>query len=707
MSLKSKHPNMAKFPKSFLYAGIILLISLLCAAAYMGGGKSENAFNKVAASSEQSAGPGPEKVVSDSNSSCPTQLLWQTDARQMYDYELETDILLDPSVLTGESGAKTKIRVGVKGILNFRIFDHPTKSSGTSEKIEGWEKSVYAGFQFSPAEVRIYGNSDTEGRRMAELEKLYETFFIVAFSKQGTPSMFYFPNPLDPKDKSSLSELVKIAQLFMPSKKLSKEWVEGKHQWVKKEKRASGKFEAEYFVHKDECDTIVKRNLRCLSVLSNDMSSPGSEKVNLTGHVIHSEFKGRIEPDVSWLASFSGSEQFEIRAGKNVWSVSEGTINLRLREFDPNPSLAIWKEDQGVKAIIQSFADPDKKADTKAIGAWEQERMKGMAEQFKNVSVSELLADIKDALEAGNNQSEMARLTHTLRDFLETYPEKALSVPDLIKNMALSDQGAGSVLLALQLAGHPQAQDALKTVFEDGEQLSDNRLRAIVASGGIKAPEKPLIESLFNLSENREDADDEDLERSDTGFLALGILSDALSKGENPSDAQGINERILNYLENSDDERERIICLKALDNSAAPSIIPEIEPYLVSESVAERSAAVGTLRNFSDDYSLELLAEALENDPETSVRDTAVEALAERGGISEVEHVRKQLSEETDENLRRKMIRFLGENRTPDVTETLKSQLEKESSRAAAKDIFRALYEVRAQQTGGENHAIQ
>lgn len=684
-----------KFPNRLILVGIVLLISLVSAAVYMGlrSSGSGDSSGKAATPLSQPVSADKDKT---SDGPCPAPLYWQTDARQMYDYDMETDILLDPSVLTGNSGQKTKVRVSVKGILNFRIFDDPVKSSDSSEKIQGAEKSVYAGFQFSPAEVKLYGESETEGRRMTELESLYETFFVTAFSTEGMPSLFYFPAPLDEKDKNSVSELIKIAQLSISTEESSQERDDkGTVRWYKDEIRSTGAFKAEYAVHQAACNEIIKKNISCLAVRATDILNNAAKDIKLTGHIVDSEFRGTTAPNVSWLKTFSGSETFEIRVGNDVWSESKGTIRLSLRAYEPNPELAIWKENRPIKDILLSFADPEKKS--KAPGAWEQERVKGLSEQFKDVSASQLMQKLKDAVSAGANQSDLAVLTHTLKDFFEIYPEKALSVPGLLKDMNLSDQAAGSVLLALQLAGHSQAQTALKAVFEDEGQTADNRLRAIVASGGIQKPEKELIGSLFGMAETREGKTDDGLERSDTAFLALGILSDTLSKSEKPSDSQAVNERIINYLQNSQDEREHIICLKALDNTANPEVISVVEPYLLSDSVMERSAAVSALRNFSDAHSLELLSDALENDPEDVVRGSAVDALAERGGIDAVEQIRTRLPNEPEENLRRNMIRFLGKNKTPAVVETLKKQLEAETSRDIAKDIFRALYEKKTE----------
>jgi len=326
-------------------------------------------------------------------------------------------------------------------------------------------------------------------------------------------------------------------------------------------------------------------------------------------------------------------------------------------------------------------------------GAWEKRRLQSLAEKLEDLSVSQIMLEIKNAAASGASQSDLATLSHTLRDFLELYPEEADSIPPLLKERNLTGKAAGSVLLALELVGHPEAQTALKDVFEDNDQISDNRLRAIVAAGGIAKSEEELVESLFNLSEaGREGGNDDDLERADTSLLALGILSYSLSKGEEPAESNAINERIVTSLQRSEDKRERVMCLKALGNTSNPDIISAIEPYLTSESAAERAASAGSLRNFSDEHTLELLVDSMEDDPESGVRKAAISALSDRGGIGIVEPVCRHLPNEPDDYLRRMMVSVLGKNKTPEVVDTLKKQLEVETSSEVAKEIYRVLY---------------
>ena len=600
----------------------------------------------------------------------------------MYDYELLTEITLDASALLGKRVAgsqnKEKVDINVEGVLNFRNFG----------KLNTSEDSVYVGFQFSPVQVTI------SGKRAPDLEKLYQSFFIVAFRTLGNPLLFFYSGNLDEKDKLSLSELIKSVQVYIPPG----ESLKGRHHWHINEKHSAGEFTARYFFLSHACNTIYKENIRSVYIASpmlRKIKGGSDEGIKLTGHLVESGFKGIVDADVSWLKVFSGFEIFETHVKKSVLSRSRSRVAMNLRAFEPDPDLQIWKENRPIKEVLESFAISGKKGGGKT-GTWEERRLQALRNKFEDVSLSRIMEDIRNSIDSGISRAEMSDLIHSLRDFLTIFQEEIPLIPNLIKELGLTENAAGSVILALELMGDPVAQDALIEIIEDDEQTSDNRLRGIVAAGGIEKPEKDLIDTLFDLSEkNRKRKNDHALERADTALLALGILSHNLSRGGNPSKAEDITNRIIDNLQATTDERERLFSLKALANTLSPEILPVLEPYFTSESPDERAASVRALRGFSDDQTLQLLTKMVDQEPIFRVRKAALETLMQRDGTEVVEYLNGYLPKEPDEFLRRMMIKFLGERKAdyPVILNTLKNQLEHESSRELAKEIFRALYE--------------
>ena len=65
--------------------------------------------------------------------------------------------------------------------------------------------------------------------------------------------------------------------------------------------------------------------------------------------------------------------------------------------------------------------------------------------------------------------------------------------------------------------------------------------------------------------------------------------------------AKDITKRIIDNLEATTDEQERLFSLKALANTLSPEILPVLEPYFTSESPDKRAASVRALRGFSDE----------------------------------------------------------------------------------------------------------
>ncbi len=702
--MKSDQPDTSKFPSKWpIRISLIMLPLFVLLIAYMGvqAPPSGPSSQRTDISDQLMAvNEGGEKA-------CPRPLLWKIGTRQMYDYELETHMTLDSSAISrgaSSSGEKRNVRINIKGILNFRIFDRSDELlegekellyvgfqlDPLKEVLDDEREAVYVGFQLDPVRVSIYEEHVSEGKRIPELERLYGTFFVTAFGSEGIPLLFYFPEQLDEKDKISLSEIIKIAQADLPLEGHPDEWIDGKLKWHEDETHATGVFRSEYIVYDDECDVFHKKNVQCLSIRDAGKEA-GSKELKLTGHVVESKFKGTTAPDTCWLKTFYGSETLQIRLGTAVWSESKSRIKLKLRYFQPDSNLAIWEERRPLKDILKSLTASETKHGNRIAGVWERMRVQTLAEQLGDLSLSQIMTEIKRGVDSGMSQSDLGGWVHKLKCFLELYPEEATFVPDLLKELNVTGNSAGMIILGLELAGHSQAQIAIKSIFEDDDQVADIRLKAIVATGGLANPGKEIIASLFNLVDSGKK--DEDIEMRDTALLSLGILSRKLSEGGNPAESQAINDQIISYLQNSENARQRVACLKALGNSASPEIVSVIEPYLSSDSVAERTSAVQSLQSFSDEHTLELLTGILEGDKETMVRHAAIGALVRRGGSEVVEHMRKHLPVEPEVSLRRKMIQFLGKHRTPEVIETLKRQLELENSRPIARDIVRALHE--------------
>ena len=515
-----------------------------------------------------------------------------------------------------------------------------------------------------------------------DLEKLYNTMFIVAFTEDGKPVQFYFPEYLEEKDRISLSEIIYAVQIVIP---MNKE----KNQWATIESNSTGNFEVNYSID-NNCNVINKKIITCISLKGLDNNNENS--IQLKGRVINSSFIANIDNDISWIKNFSGSETLEIKNKKNeVWSKSLMYVNLKyIDQFKPDPNLDIWKINKSLSDVLKSFLTTKTSYQQ---GYWSKKHLQSLKEQFQNTNLDQIIEEIEKAIDANEPQTRIVQLTHKLVDYLTVFPEQSDFLPDKIKDMEIKDLKAGNVILALELTGNIEAQEALINLIEDSNQKDDIRLKSIVAAGGIKLPDKTLIESLFKQNNIvREDNSEFNIERADTSILSLGILSDSLYKSGNKNESQSLIEKISEKLNNSEDIRERIACLKSLDNSENEKIKPIIEPFLQSDSTVEREAAASAFRHFNDEYSRNLLLNTYQNDASSNVKKAAIEALMYQGGDEVLKLVKTQLPVEKNEDIRRAMIIFLGNHKTPEVLSILQQQLNLETKKDIAEEIIRAIY---------------
>ena len=593
---------------------------------------------------------------------------WQPQAKQIYQFKASYDIITDNSLIFGnvkntktQRNQKSHVVYTIEGILNFRILEQK-------------KDLVFVGLQLCPVTIAF------SGKAVPGLKKLYQTYFLVAFSRNGRPAHFYFPDSLAKEDQISLAGIVSGIQTILPPRPQKK--------WDYSEKDASGEYQAHYTMLKD--NKIHKQKMRYLSVNTRKMASANG--IELTARIVESGFQIFLSPEVSWVDKISGSEVIKFQSGNATLITARSNLELTLLPFHADPSLAIWKENRPLEKILTAFAKPAKRP---PVSFWKEQRKERQLERFKGVNIMALTDKVIQA----KGQPGIIDAINSLRDYLKTFPEEAEKIPDILLSADMSSSAAAGIINSLELAGNLEAQEALIDIMQNGRQTQINRVRAIVAAGGLQMPEEETINSLMQQADlgRSKNADDATVERSDTALLTLGILSDTLSKAGDSGRAEDINLKLTDYLQHAINAEDKIICLKAMGNLSNDGLLPVIEPYLLAKDPEVRLAAADSLRNLSDDHSLNLLLERLEQEPVARVRGKVFETIEDRGkgNKAAIGRVIQDLPNENDPDLRNKMVVFLGKNKKafPGITETLKEQLASEKSPKVIKSIYKALYE--------------
>lgn len=575
--------------------------------------------------------------------SYPLKFNWESGARQMYRVKMiyEMDIELSKE-------DRGHFSQQIDGILNFRILEaNPDK--------------IKIGFQLSPIAIYI------SGKRVPELESIYSTFFLASFRRTGKPIKFYFPNNISEQEEIAISEVIRGLQVIIP------ENMKDKKDWSTEEAHSTGKYIARYAV---DGNTILKKKLKYLSV---DVKTVRGEAPASKVKIINSRFMAKPSIPLSWLETVSGSEDLNIKSGNVVWLKAEMRTSLELVPFKPDPSLIIWKEKRSFEEILASF----KKGKKEVASYWEKKQGEALKKELEHVDLNEIVSQL--AKTEGKDINEI----HLLRDYLCSFPEEASEIPALLLKKDINSGAAASIINALELSGHPEAQKALVSVMQDNHQLPLNRIRAIVALNGIQEPTGEALNALWDQFETRSNS--LSLEMSNTAALALGSISNTL-KDEDPDLSMEINFHLAECLSNTGNNKEEtIILLKAMGNAADSSLVREIEPFISSEEPAIRAAAAEAYRNYADADSLSILSRQLTIEPEQEVRNAIVESLINREpDIGCIAIVQSLISAETNEDVRYNMIMFLGKNKEdyPQVITTLKEQASQEKSPEVLKLIY-------------------
>jgi len=392
----------------------------------------------------------------------------------------------------------------IDGILNFRI-------------LEVTPKEVKIGFQLSPIAIYIFG------KRASELEKIYTTFFLASFSKTGKPIKFYFPNNISKQEEFAISEIVRGLQVNIPKN------LKDKKEWTTKETNSSGTYIAHYTIRGN---SILKKKLKYLNV---DIKTVRGKAPLSTIELLHSKFLAKPSASMSWLERISGSENMNIKNGNVVWLKSGMKASLALMPFKPDPSLTIWSEKRDFNLIAVSF----KKGKKKAVSYWEKKQREALKERLEQTNLKKIITQMVKMPGEDINQ------LHLLRDYFSFFPEKALEIPALFLKKKVNSGTAASVINALELSGTTEAQKALISIMWDSYQLPLNRIRAIIALGGIQDPAEYTLNALWGQIEKK-GTDSLSIELSNTAALALKNISNAL-KVKKPDLSMKINSRLSKY----------------------------------------------------------------------------------------------------------------------------------------------------------------
>ena len=629
---------------------------------------------------------------------CSASFSWFLSSKQMYDYQLKTDIEINASsaILDSDRFPPTKTTIDVSGTLNFRILPVPEKWP-----IQLEQSLIFIAFQLSDATVK-YAENGQDLNRQADLEKLFQTLFCAAFAQNGLCFKFFFPNNLTLTERASLSELIYAVQLVMPDHPENKEW-------TVPEVHSLGRFLAEYRIKENNCQLIEKKNTRCISLVQENFDD-ASLPFSLSANILFSQFELLVDPWQSWIKNCDGSEHIELsHSNGQLWSSSKTSVKLHAIAFNPDPDLAIWSDQQDLESLLLAFFNASESRKKK--GTWEKRRKEAIKKRLKNRNFKQLVSQLEHSVSQSSSQSQNARVSHLLQDYLTAYPRAAHRIPEWIKSGKVSDDAVGHMVLILEKTGHLDAQQALSAIITDSEQATHHRVKAIVAAGTLSNPTSEIGEDLRLQTETLSNKGFSEV--SKTALLALGTLSHTYQKNGQLDDAQKMINHLKDMFLESDDPANKITCLKAMGNVGNDQLLTVIDlalPEIQStDKMDENSAnmltqvsAILALGNHPESpETIDRLIPLLNHD-QSIIRRAVVDALTHMESSTVVHRLCDQLLTESDQQIRRTIIRYLGDHIDDKVQQTLLEHLDLGNehpdkmplSRDEAEDVFRIIGEL-------------
>ncbi len=347
--------------------------------------------------------------------------------------------------------------------------------------------------------------------------------------------------------------------------------------------------------------------------------------------------------DTQWLLSAKMDEKSEIYMGRTKNATSHIVASIQRSDDLIDPTLMIWQFNGSINKLKERYH----KKPTQ--GYFKRLEMKLKKERFAHSGTT--IATLLDMFDPNDLHS-----LEKLVDFLKLYPQKATVLYDAIKQSG--DKRAAALINVLELAGTPKAQQVLTQIASSEAFQHMNQLRAIIALGGVEKPTEETIDYLWEKWQQREDMDKLDL--SNTSILSLGILG---SKSEQSSKIrQHLKEA---YSQAMDENAKRRILLLSMQNADARYFKSEIFEALEDQNPNVKGAAVKALRGIDSDEVREHLSTLMITKEEVNVRRRVAKVLQSIPPDRQlIEQARKNLFQESDNLVRRELIRYLWKHRS-------------------------------------------
>lgn len=433
------------------------------------------------------------------------------------------------------------------------------------------------------------GNPGTDAVKQVEL-RLGQRFWA-SYRDNGELLVVHFFKDTDPGDRNLLQMIATAAQVVRPETR--------KMVWNTQERDGGGSYLAIY--NYADTNAIMKRKLKYVHT----DAEPGAPTDALRLDVEKSEFRFTLDT-AGEINTLEGSERVRIGVAA---ADNQFTVIMNIRLSDPRKMRApelIGGLERSRSEVVSSPIITHRPDPEKLMAQHDAELLEGH-------TTESLLAAAR--AEKTDDRDLSARLSAMFR----RRPESIPATLDLLRQIGEQRRITG----ALGAAHTPAAIKALSGLALDPATPSQVRVDALTA---LVFDQHPSIEAmripvaLF---------DDSNPQVASAGRIMGGAVAHAGRK-DHSAEADVIDAALIDRYKKAHDIREVSDILVALGNSVGPAVVPVIEQALHDPRDPVRAAAARAMRLADVPETDDLLAAAISNDTEPSVRSAAIFATSFR-----------------------------------------------------------------------------
>jgi HEAT repeats len=532
--------------------------------------------------------------------------------------------------------------------LDFRVGLEQKSAPSVEVHLTGdWISTVVAlrpgeyDTQLQVADAR-FTDEDTKKASAASLEALRSRLsrpFWASYRADGGLEAMHFFRDVDPEDCNLFQMIATELQLVRPDS--------ARTSWTAQERDGAGEYLALYVM--PQPDRFLKRKLKYLFV--DGMNGTAANSLHLA--IDESSVTFSMTPS-GLIRTVDGTShiRIELSADKALQLATVTEIHIGNRRDAQAPDL--------IGSLARSLAN----VTSSAIATHRPDPAEVQAQADDRLLKGHTTESLLD--EAFAKQSADPDLSARLAALFRRRPEAAsAAVALLIKNGAqkrLTD--------AMADAGSPAAIAALATIARNSSLDESLRVDAVVACVQMQHPSLEAMHVPISLMTDN-NAAVQSAARMMSGTLAR------VGRTDHPAEAGAIDASLISFYRSARDAREKVDVLRALGNSAGPSVVPIIVEALHDSAASVRAAAARALRLAPGSDIDHLLANVMTSDADPEVRAAAIFATHFRSPLPAplVDALLHEATADSIDYVRSNAVALLQNNpqASPNIPETLAS----------------------------------